>query len=153
MPPAESGFGAQASQAFGGGQIPRRETRFVVPAISISIQVDLLVPPDLFVGRLWDVSQSGACLLFPARYQIRPGMAGEMTIHHPSVGSSIHTRAVLLWTDRLNTVVYAGALFQEPVPFEQTFLSILMRSARTVSSLPQSFDPEGRPDTLPGDLP
>ena len=153
MPSAGPGFGAQASRDSGDGQIPRREPRFVVPAISISIQVDLLVPPDLFVGRLWDVSQSGACLLFPARCQIQPGMAGALTIHHPSVGSSIHTRAVLLWTDRLNTVVYAGAFFQEPVRFEQTFLSMLMRSARTTSSLPQLFDPQGRPDALPGGPP
>lgn len=153
MSPAESGFGAQASEASGDGQIPRREPRFVVPAISISIQVDLLVPPDLFVGRLWDVSQSGACLQFPARCQIRPGMAGALTIHHPSVGSSIHTRAVLLWTDRLKNVVYAGAFFQEPVRFEQTFLKILMRSARTTSSLPQLFDPQGRLDALPGGPP
>ncbi|MDI9405805.1 MAG: PilZ domain-containing protein [Chitinophagaceae bacterium] len=153
MPSAGPGFGAQASRDSGDGQIPRREPRFVVPAISISIQVDLLVPPDLFVGRLWDVSQSGACLLFPARCQIQPGMAGALTIHHPSVGSSIHTRAVLLWTDRLNTVVYAGAFFQEPVRFEQTFLSMLMRSARTTSSLPQLFDPHGRPDALPGGPP
>lgn len=153
MPSAGPGFGTQASRDSGDGQIPRREPRFVVPAISISIQVDLLVPPDLFVGRLWDVSQSGACLLFPARCQIQPGMAGALTIHHPSVGSSIHTRAVLLWTDRLNTVVYAGAFFQEPVRFEQTFLSMLMRSARTTSSLPQLFDPQGRPDALPGGPP
>jgi hypothetical protein len=149
MAPGQSGFGAGSADGSGAGPIPRREPRFVVPAISISIQIDFEVPPDLFIGRLWDVSQSGACLLFPARFAVRPGMAGGLTIHHPSVGSSIQTRAKLLWTDRLNNVVYAGALFQESVPFEQTFLKILMRPSRAPSPLPPLFDEASRPDVLP----
>ena len=149
MAPPPSGFGSDSPGGSRGGQIPRREHRYVVPAISISIQVDFNSTDDLFVGRLWDVSQSGACLLFPARCAVRSGMEGYMTIHHPSVGAAIRARARLLWTDRLNTVVYAGALFLEPVNFAGTFLNILMQGPRGAHSLPQLIDPAERPDVLP----
>ena len=110
----------------------------MVPAISISIPVDFHVPaiPELCVGRLWDVSQSGACLLFPTKVRSAPGYSGKLTMHHPNIGDAIHAEAELIWVDRLSQAVYTGALFRERINFEQTFLSILVRNSRDTPSRP-----------------
>ncbi len=80
--------------------LPRREPRHIVPAIGICIQVDFHVEAEPFIGRLH--------------------------LHHPNIGETITTRAELVWVDELDHVVYAGALFLEPIHFEHTFLNMLM---------------------------
>jgi hypothetical protein len=48
---------------------PRKEIRRIVPAISMSIRVDFHASHPTaetsFIGRLWEVSSAGACVLFP----------------------------------------------------------------------------------------
>ncbi|MFQ6539199.1 PilZ domain-containing protein [Aphanothece stagnina] len=111
--------------------MPRRQPRQVVPAISMSIRVDFRVETRIETkplhGRLWDVSLSGACLLFPTTSLVEIGHEGPITMHHPSVGTPIHSQARILWVDRLTHAVYAGALFTESINFETTFLRSLMR--------------------------
>ena len=53
-----------------------------MPSISMTIQIDFHVDPISFIGRLWDVSSSGACLLFPIREPVVPGLVGTLTIQH-----------------------------------------------------------------------
>jgi hypothetical protein len=106
---------------------PRREPRFIVPAISVCIEVDFQAGAGRLIGRLWDVSQSGACLLFPRRHAVAVGQQGPLILKPPSIGEPIRTRAEILWVDRLRAASYAGARFLEAVPFESTFLAVLMR--------------------------
>jgi hypothetical protein len=106
---------------------PRNEERHIVPSISMTIQIDFHVDPVPFVGRLWDVSASGACLLFPIREPVVPGLAGSLTIHHPTFGDPIRLRASSLWVDRLESASYVGVRFLESIDFEDTFLRVLMR--------------------------
>ena len=80
-----------------------------MPSISMTIQIDFHVDPVPFIGRLWDVSSSGACLLFPIR---EPGV--------PRWASS-------LWVDRLESASFVGVRFLETVDFNTTFLKVLMR--------------------------
>jgi hypothetical protein len=105
---------------------PRNEERHIVPSISMTIQVDFHVDPVPFVGRLWDVSASGACLLFPIREPVVPGLSGSLTIHHPTFGDPIRLRANSLWVDRLESSSYVGVRFLEAIDFETTFLRVLM---------------------------
>ena len=106
---------------------PRHEERHIVPSISMTIQIEFHVDPVPFVGRLWDVSVSGACLLFPIREPVVPGLAGSLTIHHPTFGDPIRLRASSLWVDRLESSSYVGVRFLESIDFEDTFLRVLMR--------------------------
>lgn len=106
---------------------PRNEERHIVPSISMTIQIDFHVDPVPFIGRLWDVSSSGACLLFPIREPVVPGLVGTLTIHHPTFGDPIRLRASSLWVDRLETASYVGVRFLETVDFNTTFLKVLMR--------------------------
>lgn len=106
---------------------PRNEERHIVPSISMTIQIDFHVDPVPFVGRLWDVSPSGACLLFPIREPVVPGLAGSLTIHHPTFGDPIRLRASALWVDRVESSSYVGVRFLESIDFEATFLRVLMR--------------------------
>jgi len=106
---------------------PRNEERHIVPSISMTIQIDFHVDPVPFVGRLWDVSASGACLLFPIREPVVPGLSGSLTIHHPTFGDPIRLRASSLWVDRLESASYVGVRFLERIDFEDTFLRVLMR--------------------------
>ena len=80
-----------------------------MPSISMTIQIDFHVDPVPFIGRLWDVSSSGACLLFPIREPVVPGLVGT------------------LWVDRLESASYVGVRFLETVDFNTTFLNFLMR--------------------------
>ena len=75
----------------------------------MTIQIDFHVDPVPFIGRLWDVSSSGACLLFPIREPVVPGLVGT------------------LWVDRLESASYVGVRFLETVDFNTTFLNFLMR--------------------------
>ena len=98
-----------------------------MPSISLMIQSEFHVDPVPFVGRLWDVSSSGACLLFPIREPVVPGLVGTLTIHHPTFGDPIRLRASSLWVDRLESASYVGVRFLETVDFSTTFLKVLMR--------------------------
>ena len=93
----------------------------------MTIPIDFHVDPLPFIGRLWDVSASGACLLFPIREPVVPGLVGTLTIHHPTFGDPIRLRASSLWVDRLESASYVGVRFLETVDFNTTFLNFLMR--------------------------
>ncbi len=87
---------------------PGNEERHIVPLISMKIQIDFHVDPVPFIGRLRDVSTSGACLLIPIREPVVPGLLGS------------------LWVDRLESASYGGVRFLETVDFNTTFLKVLM---------------------------
>lgn len=107
---------------------PRLEPRHIVPAISVSIGVEFQVGDQLLMGRLWDVSLSGACLLFPRRHEVRSGQQGPLVMSPPNMGEPIRGRAEVLWVDRLHMASYAGVRFLQPIAFDSTFLAMLMRS-------------------------
>jgi hypothetical protein len=90
----------------------------------MTIQIDFYVDPISFIGRLWDVSSSGACLLFPIREPVVPGLVGTLTIQHPIFGDPIRLRASSLWVDRLESASYVGVRFLETVDFNTTFLKV-----------------------------
>ena len=79
-----------------------------MPSISMTIQIDFHVDPISFIGRLWDVSSSGACLLFPMREPVVPGFVGTLKIHQPTFGDPIRLRASSLWDDLLESASYVG---------------------------------------------
>ena len=91
---------------------PRREPRYIVPAISVCIDVEFLPEARLPIGRLWDVSRSGACLLFPRRHAVAVGQSGPLILKPPSIGEPIRTRAEILWVDRMRiaSVLPAGSI-------------------------------------------
>jgi hypothetical protein len=105
----------------------RKETRRILPAVSISIRVDFHVADSPFIGRLWDISPSGACLLFPPEVPLEVSQKGPITLHHPSIGESIRSHYNVAWVDRLSHALYCGGVFTESIQFESTFLSTLMR--------------------------
>ena len=119
---------------------PRNEERHIVPSISMTIQVDFHVDPVPFVGRLWDVSASGACLLFPIREPVVSGLAGSLTIHHPTFGDPIRLRASSLWVDRVQSSFYVGVRFLEVIDFDATFLRVLIRRSGGFTPVVDSGD-------------
>jgi hypothetical protein len=72
-------------------EAPRSEERFLLPAVTIWIPATLKARNGDLHGRLWDVSQSGCCLLFPPGSGLYPGMAGPLMITHPSSNQMIST--------------------------------------------------------------
>ena len=98
-----------------------------MPSIRMTIQIDFHVDLMSFIGRLCDVSSSGARLLFPIREPVVPGLVGTPTIQHPIFGDSIRLRASSLWVDWLASASYVGVRFLETIDFNTTFLKVLMR--------------------------
>jgi hypothetical protein len=119
---------------------PRGEPRYIVPAISVCIEVEFMAEDRPFMGRLWDVSQSGACLLFPRRHAVTPGQSGPLILKPPGIGEPIRTRAEILWVDKLRIASYAGARFLEQIDFESTFLGRLMRGDPRSNTAPSRHD-------------
>ncbi len=114
---------------------PRREPRHVVPAISFSIRTDFHANSELYVGRLWDISRTGACVIFPTHHRVSIGSSGPLVMHPPDVGKSIHATGELLWIDDLEHALFAGFSFLDPIDFESTFLRMLLgRSSGTSAS-------------------
>lgn len=108
--------------------IPRREERSPVPAIGVAIKADFLDGSTPHVGRLWDVSPSGACLWFPSQqFSGRAGVIGQVVIHHPSDPLTIPIPARLAWVDVLARATYAGFEFLERNDFSHTFLRLVIR--------------------------
>ena len=106
---------------------PRKEERHIVPSIRMTIQIDFHVDLMSVIGRLCDVSCSGAWLLFPIREPVMPGLVGTLTIQHPIFGDSIRLRASSLWVDWLASASYVGVWFLETIDFNTTSLKVLMR--------------------------
>ena len=100
---------------------PRNEERHIVPSISLTIQSEFHVDPVPFVGRLWDVSASGACLLFPIREPVVPGLSGSLTIHHPTFDGPIRLRASSLGGERLPSSSFVWVRVLENIDFGHTF--------------------------------
>jgi hypothetical protein len=113
---------------------PRREPRYIVPAISVWIEVEFQAEAKPFIGRLWDISLLGACLLFPRRHAVATGHSGPLILKPPNIGEPIRTRAEILWVDQLRVASYAGARFLETIDFDSTFLGMLMRGDPRASS-------------------
>ncbi len=112
--------------------IPRREERSPVPAIGVAIKSDFVDGLLVHVGRLWDVSPSGACLWFPSQHFTGPtapraGVVGQVVIHHPSDPLTIPIAARLAWVDVLARATYAGFEFLERNDFSDTFLRLVIR--------------------------
>jgi hypothetical protein len=106
--------------------LPRREPGFIVPAISVRIEVEFQPDTIPVMGRLWDSRQTGACLLFLIRHAVAVGQCGALILSPPNIGEPICARAEMLWVDRLRMASNVGGLFLETVPFEPTFLAMLM---------------------------
>lgn len=70
----------------------------------------------------------GACLLFLIRHAVAVGQRGALLLSPPNIGEPILTRAEMLWVDRLRMASNVGGLFLETVPFEHTFLAMLMHN-------------------------
>ncbi len=77
-------------------------------------------------SRLWDVSHSGCCLLFPPGLGVHPGVSGELVISHPMSNQSIPGSILILWVDREAGGTYAGAASPAESNFSRTFLNSLM---------------------------
>lgn len=132
---------------------PRREPRYIVPAISVCIDVEFLPEARLLIGRLWDVSRSGACLLFPRRHAVAVGQSGPLILKPPSIGEPIRTRAEILWVDRMRIASYAGVRFTEKVNFDRTFLAMLMRGDARANAGVSRHDLLGEPGSRLGQGP
>ncbi|MEA5423028.1 MULTISPECIES: PilZ domain-containing protein [unclassified Synechococcus] len=105
---------------------PRREERFLLPAITIWIGAIFTVNDLQHHGRLWDISWSGCCLLFPPGERVNASQKGSLLISHPSTNSVIPTAVMVMWVDREAGGTYAGCRFSRRVDFSQTFLRGLM---------------------------
>ena len=133
---------------------PRREPRHVVPAVSFHIQVNFHTETELYVGRLWDISDAGACLMFPSHHRgARVGCNAMLEMFHPNIAEPIRASGEVLWIDDLEHAIFLGLIFHEPIDLEQTFLRMLkgrssgnaptdrLRSLRDNDGGSEAFDP------------
>jgi hypothetical protein len=108
-------------------QARRRDIRYSVPVFSIRIHTEILVDDQRYVGLLWDVSRSGACVRsfekMPARQNVL------IRFHDPSRMEVIERTGRLIWVDLVMKAYYAGMSFDQPIDSHNTFLSRLLEIA------------------------
>jgi hypothetical protein len=88
--------------------LPRREPGLIVLAISVCIEVEFQPDNIPVIGRLWDSSHAGACLLFLIRHAVAVGQRGALILSPPNIGEPICARAEMLWVDLLRMASNVG---------------------------------------------
>ena len=120
-PDSELRTGSQVEKAS-----QRKEPRYSVPVHGIVISVEVFVGNQRYVGQLWDVSRSGACLrLFMA---VPTAVEARIRIHEPSERMVIETNAHLIWINHVMGAYYLGMSFDQPIDLASTFLSPLLQN-------------------------
>ncbi len=103
---------------------PRGEPRHTVPIFSITIRSEFSLGADRFVGQLWDISRSGACL---RSFGPTPcGGRALVRLHDHAGDGVIEKMATLLWSDAVLQIHYLGLRFDQPLAAEAAFLGTLL---------------------------
>ena len=91
---------------------------------SIRIHTEILVGDQRYVGLLWDVSRSGACVRSFEKVPARQNVL--IRFHDPSRTEVIERTGRLIWVDLVMKAYYAGMSFDQPIDSHNTFLSRLL---------------------------
>ena len=116
-------------------KVARRGKRFSLPTCNVHVHVDVYTPDKLQSGRLWDVSQHGACLLL--RSPLSPNQVVHLKIHAPSGDQVIEAKANVKWQDSVMGSYYTGLSFINPLDLAVTFLASLIRNSSMIGYCPQ----------------
>lgn len=109
--------------------IPRREQRHLLPFASVQLVAEVRAAgsdpaADAWVGHLWDVSESGACLCVPEALT-HPEVAGplQLRILPPGGGPALELPCRLIWRDSVHGAHFLGLELAEPLALASTFLA------------------------------
>jgi len=117
--------------------IPRWDRRHLVPFASVKLVAELQPavsqgPAETWVGHVWDVSESGACLCFPAV----PASAGalQLRILPPGGGPALKAPCRLIWPDSVHGAHFLGLELATPLVLASTFLAEHLASRPVATS-------------------
>ncbi len=96
----------------------RRETRYLVPVLSVRIMAELITSTRTYHGMLWDISTRGACV--QSYEPIPSGISCTLRLHQHAGSQVISRRARLLWRDDVMRAHYVGMSFDEPIPVDSS---------------------------------
>lgn len=107
----------------------RKETRFPAPLLDLPLLVELVLEDEAqrYVGRLWDISRSGACVRLQEK--VFAGENGVLRIRDPGARQVIETLTHTVWSRQISESHFLGLRFPEPLDPQHTFLSQLMRQS------------------------
>ena len=121
----------------------QRLPRFSMPTgvAQVTAKLELVVARSVepLMGRLWDVSHNGGCLVLHGHRQIVVPVGSRLQIRDPTSHAVHHLEAELRWCAPLSHTTFVGMLFTGgPAPAE-TFLAAYMRSSWTEEVPVSSF--------------
>jgi hypothetical protein len=106
--------------------LPAREPRFSAPFFQILVKVEVVLQDNCYLGHLWDVSRSLACIR--SFQQVPMGSPAQIRFHDPSEAEFIEARGELVWMNQLRGAHYAGLRFEEGFDISKTFLRLLIKT-------------------------
>jgi hypothetical protein len=93
-------------------QIERRFKRYPLPTALAVVSAEFRTDQgELPVGKLWDISLSGTCLVLPGRQTLAPGNGGLLLIHDPNSSEELALMVEVRWVDAANQVTFVGCQF------------------------------------------
>ena len=120
--------------------IPRRDRRHLVPFASVKLVAELQPavsqgPAETWIGHVWDVSESGACLCFPDVPAV-PASAGalQLRILPPGGGPALEVPCRLIWRDSVHGAHFLGLELATPLALASTFLAEHLASRPVATS-------------------
>lgn len=109
-----------------GPQIPRRFKRYPLPSslAVVSVEVRLYAGAELLVGKLWDISPAGTCLVLPGNQsRLCPGDEGELTVRDPHSSDELTLGFQVRWVEADNMLSFVGCQFVEGILDSDGFLA------------------------------
>lgn len=115
---------------------PRQEPRHTVPIFSIQIRAECFLDQDRYVGNLWDVSPTGACVR--SSDPIPPTGRVRVRLHDHAGDGMVERLATLMWSDSVMNAHYVGLRFDEPLGDDCGFLRTLLHLSANPPAHPLS---------------
>lgn len=106
-----------------GSQIPRRHKRHPLPSSLAVVSAELITNRgDRHVGKLWDISPNGTCLVLSGSQDIYPAEEGVLRVQDPHSPETLQLRVQVRWVEGAGRVTFLGCQFDRGQLPKGTFL-------------------------------
>jgi hypothetical protein len=107
--------------------IPRREERHLLPFSSVVLKAELVANRFSYLGYLWDVSSSGACLCLSEDAEILTnGEEVSIRFHGPKQDQSLTSTCRIAWLNTVHGARFVGVELTETMDLTSTFFHQLL---------------------------
>lgn len=107
--------------------IPRREERHLLPFYSVVLKAELYASSFSYLGYLWDVSSSGACLCLNEEAEtLINGEEVSIRFYGPNQDQPLTSTCRIAWLNSVHGARFVGVELTETMDLTRTFFQQLL---------------------------